>query len=66
MLGLLKPTDPAWVEAARADRPSDDEADIGPVEELVDAPDQSSNGVERLTRAFPGSKVVEPQPEQER
>lgn len=53
--------DPARIEAAPP--PSDDEEDIGPVEELADATDQSANGVERLTKAFPGSKVVEAQPD---
>ena len=55
--------DPAKMESTR-DRPTDDSIDdVGPVEDLVDATDQSFDGVERLTKAFPGSKVVEPKPE---
>ena len=50
--------DPAKIEPAPAPAADADE-DIGPVEELADATDQSANGVERLTKAFPGSKVVE-------
>ncbi len=56
--------DPAKIETKPAPGPEADE-DIGPVEELVDATDQSANGVERLAKAFPGSKVVETQPEGE-
>ncbi len=55
--------DPAKMESPRP-RPTDDSMDdVGPVEELADATDQSSDGVERLTKAFPGSKIIEPNPE---
>ncbi len=39
--------------------PSDLDEDIGPVSELVDATDQSANGIDRLTKAFPGSEVID-------
>ncbi|MGB5760789.1 MAG: hypothetical protein WBM50_27995, partial [Acidimicrobiales bacterium] len=54
--------DPAKIESkpVREITPDDE---VGPVEELADATDQSANGLERLTKAFPGSTVVEPQPE---
>jgi DNA polymerase-3 subunit gamma/tau len=55
--------DPAKIEPA-SDKPRDDSIDdVGPVDELADASDQSFDGVERLTKAFPGSKVIEPNPE---
>ncbi len=55
--------DPAKLESPRA-RPTDDSLDdVGPVEDLVDANDQSTDGVDRLTKAFPGSKIIEPKPE---
>ena len=55
--------DPAKI-ASTPKPPQDDSIDdIGPVEDLVDAPDQSLDGVDRLTKAFPGSKVIEPKPE---
>ncbi|MDH4278162.1 MAG: DNA polymerase III subunit gamma/tau [Acidimicrobiia bacterium] len=55
--------DPAKLESPRA-RPTDDSLDdVGPVEDLADASDQSTDGVDRLTRAFPGSKIIEPKPE---
>ncbi len=61
--GPPKSIDPAKMESSRP-KPTDDSMDdVGPVEELVDATDQSTDGVERLTKAFPGSKVVEPRPE---
>jgi hypothetical protein len=45
-------------------RPADDDEDeIGSMEDLIDATDQSSTGVERLTKAFPGSEVIEGSPE---
>ncbi len=50
--------DPAKIETRPAPAADADE-DIGPVSELADATDQSANGVERLTKAFPGSKVVD-------
>jgi len=34
-------------------------ADIGPVSELKDAPDQTNNQVDRITSMFPGSKIIE-------
>ncbi len=50
--------DPAKIEPAQ--RPAADaDEDIGPVEELADATDQSATGVDRLTKAFPGSTVIE-------
>ncbi|MGI9597332.1 MAG: hypothetical protein ACR2QK_14310, partial [Acidimicrobiales bacterium] len=55
--------DPAKIESKPAREITADE-DVGPVEELIDAEDQSANGLERLTKAFPGSTVVDPQPEQ--
>lgn len=42
--------------AGRASDPSDD--DIGDIAELRNADDVASSGVERLTRAFPGSQVI--------
>jgi DNA polymerase-3 subunit gamma/tau len=54
--------DRAKIESRPA-APRDDEEDVGPVEELADATEQSANGVERLTKAFPGSKVVEARPD---
>jgi len=55
--------DPAKLESPRH-RPTDDSIDdVGPVEDLVNANDQSSDGVDRLTKAFPGSKIIEPNPE---
>jgi len=52
--------DPAKIEPAPKPTAEADE-DIGPVEELADATDQSANGVDRLTKAFPGSKVIDHQ-----
>ncbi len=54
--------DPARIETPKGPAADADE-DIGPVEELADATDQSANGVERLTKAFPGSKVVDAPPD---
>ncbi|MEM7341152.1 MAG: DNA polymerase III subunit gamma/tau [Actinomycetota bacterium] len=34
-------------------------ADVGPVEDLVNANDTASNSVDRLTQAFPGSEVID-------
>jgi hypothetical protein len=50
--------DPAKMEPAPV---ADDESygDIGPIEDLADAGDHSSNSVDRLTKAFPGSTVIE-------
>ena len=56
------PTDPAKLDDKPAPSSidlSDEEADIGPVAELADATDQSSRGVDRITKAFPGSQVIE-------
>lgn len=55
--------DPAKIESTPTAPADDSMDDIGPVDELADASDQSTDGVERLTKAFPGSKVVEPKPE---
>ncbi|MDH3303196.1 MAG: DNA polymerase III subunit gamma/tau [Acidimicrobiia bacterium] len=61
--GPAESMDPAKLESARA-RPTDDSLDdVGPVEDLADATDQSADGVDRLTKAFPGSKIIEPKPE---
>ena len=57
--------DPAKIETRPTAEITADE-DVGPVEELQDATDQSANGLERLTKAFPGSTVVEPDPNQEK
>ncbi len=56
------PTDPAKLDERPPSSPTDladEEADIGPVAELADADDQSSRGVDRITKAFPGSQVIE-------
>ena len=55
--------DPAKIGSTRSATVDDSIDDIGPVDELADATDQSADGVERLTKAFPGSKIVEPKPE---
>ncbi len=49
--------DPAKMEPT----PVADESygDIGPIEDLADAGDHSANSVDRLTKAFPGSTVIE-------
>ncbi len=39
-------------------RVHEDESEIGPVDELADA-DVTASGVERLTEAFPGSRIIE-------
>ena len=39
------------------DAPDGDE-DVGDIAELANADDVASSGIERLTRAFPGSKVI--------
>lgn len=57
--------DPAKIETRHTVEITADE-DVGPVEELQNATDQSANGLERLTKAFPGSTVVEPDPNQEK
>lgn len=54
------PIDVARIEPRpAANAPSDLDEDIGPVSELVDATDQSANGIDRLTKAFPGSEVID-------
>ncbi len=57
--------DPAKIETKPAKEITPDE-EVGPVEDLIDATEESANGLERLTKAFPGSTLIEPQPEQER
>lgn len=54
------PVDPAKLEPKpqRTAAGAVDE-DIGPVEELKDASDHSSGSVERITKAFPGSQVID-------
>jgi DNA polymerase-3 subunit gamma/tau len=58
--GSAAPIDPAKLEP-RGPAPVADESeqDIGPVEELADATEASSGSVDRITKAFPGSKVIE-------
>jgi hypothetical protein len=54
------PIDLAKLDTAPARRPQDDsDDDIGPITELADATDQSATGIDRITRAFPGSEVLE-------
>ncbi len=54
------PIDVARIEPRPvANAPSDLDEDVGPVSELVDATDQSANGIDRLTKAFPGSEVID-------
>jgi hypothetical protein len=54
------PIDPAKIDSRpTASSPSDPDDDIGPVSELADATDQSANGIDRLSQAFPGSEVVD-------
>jgi len=59
----IAPTDPAKLETKPAPSPIDranEEAEIGPVTELADADDGGSNrGVDRITKAFPGSQVID-------
>ena len=58
----MAPIDPAKLESKPKPPPVDsaaEEAEIGPVTELADADDQSSRGVDRITKAFPGSKVID-------
>lgn len=51
------------VKAPPRQRPTADAIeDVGPIDELEDATDQSATGVDRLTDAFPGSTVVDPGP----
>lgn len=56
------PVDPAQVDQSKGDQSKGDEADdesiIGDVNELEDA-DVAASGVERLTKAFPGSVLVD-------
>ena len=53
--------DPAKLDRS-ATRPKAETPDeIGPVSELDDADNVASTGVDRLTKAFPGSKVIEHQ-----
>jgi DNA polymerase-3 subunit gamma/tau len=56
------PIDPAKLEPKPTPSPVDtsaEEAEIGPVADLADASDQSARGVDRITKAFPGSRVVD-------
>ncbi len=54
---------PASLDPIQVDpkpRPTEDTIeDVGPIEELEDANDQSASGVDRITEAFPGSKVID-------
>ncbi len=50
--------DPTKIDRSARKEPEAAE-DIGPVSELADADDTASTGVDRLTKAFPGSKVIE-------
>ncbi|MEM9132001.1 MAG: DNA polymerase III subunit gamma/tau [Actinomycetota bacterium] len=56
------PVDPAKIERKAAPVADPTPEDIGPISELRDAGDQSNDGVERLTKAFPGSKVIDNPP----
>ena len=56
------PVDPAKIEHKAAPAADPSPEDIGPISELRDAGDQSNDGVERLTKAFPGSKVIDNPP----
>ncbi|MCP3990869.1 MAG: DNA polymerase III subunit gamma/tau [Actinomycetia bacterium] len=54
------PTDPAKLEPRKpGPLPDDNEDDIGPVEDLADATEAASGSVDRITKAFPGSKVID-------
>ena len=54
------PLDAARIEPRPTpNTPSDLDEDVGPVSELADASDQSVNGIDRLTKAFPGSEVID-------
>ena len=57
--------DPAKIQTKPIEEITPDE-EVGPVEDLIDATEESASGLERLTNAFPGSTLVEPQPEQEK
>jgi hypothetical protein len=52
------PPDPAR-PAVRPPPTAGDEEEIGPVHELADATDQAAGSLDRLTKAFPGSKVID-------
>lgn len=54
-IDMAKIAPPAPPEPMAADA----DEDIGPVEDLADANDQATGGVERITKAFPGSQVVD-------
>ncbi len=56
------PVDPAKIERKAAPVADQSPEDIGPISELRDAGDQSNDGVDRLTKAFPGSKVIDNPP----
>lgn len=50
----------ATAGAAPTDAPPDDlDEDIPDVNELEDAPDVASSGIDRLTQAFPGAQVLD-------
>ncbi|MFV0451854.1 MAG: DNA polymerase III subunit gamma/tau [Propioniciclava sp.] len=54
------PVDPAKPRHHRPSPSDQDEADdIGPIDQLDDATDHTGTGVDRLTRAFPGSQVID-------
>ncbi len=50
--------DPTKIDRSEITKPETAE-EVGPVSELADADDTASTGVDRLTKAFPGSKVIE-------
>lgn len=56
------PVDPAKIERKAAPVADPSPEDIGPISELRDAGEVSNDGVERLTKAFPGSKVIDNPP----
>ena len=57
---------PAMATVAMADAPHDDDHDedhdIGDVRDLEDAKDVATSGVDKLTEAFPGAKLIEQEP----
>ncbi|MGF1600235.1 MAG: DNA polymerase III subunit gamma/tau [Acidimicrobiales bacterium] len=58
------PSQPEPGRLAESSRPpGDEDDDIGPISELVDATETSSKGVDRLTQAFPGSEVISSTPD---
>ncbi len=61
--GATAPTDPAKIDPEPTKTYDETEADIGPVDELEDATGHGDNSIDRLSKAFPGSKVIEQDPD---